>query len=753
MATATRHPIIEAILNIFSPKRLQRPNDIKKTSPSTALPKVSKLLQKETQVIHISAKTASPQRPPPNGHANGISREPHHPDENNLSTSLGTDIHTGQEVYISHQERLQILSLFGATGAGKTTLFKNLILSNIQNGQGVCVLDPHGDLIRAVIAGIPERLLEKVILLDVTEADFPVALNLLETPHPRTIRSLALCASSLTHIFSKIWGLGPETPRLLMVLRAVTRTLLENPGATIAEAGLLFTSDSVRAKMVSNLTNQEIIAFWEGFSRRTQREKDELTASCANKISAFLDEPMIKHIVGQSKSSLDFRRIMDSGQILLVSLSPQFEEASNLLGSVLVSRILLAAFSRADLPESKRRQFYLYADEWHRYATPDFATLLSEARKFALATTLATQTLEQLDDANRAAALQSGSLVTFRVSGDDSKVLARSYDATPTSEIVVGEERPIRAPVADPLSHLVRHGHPHPAVAKLVSDYLLPLEALSSYIANMLGHPLWIGPLSIRQIHVTQARGLLNATLATCIREGKADLFLPPLILFILGAAAGTGIPDVFDLHFKRSFLEYGEFVGFHKSANQFGDPAYLANQKAITAIVQTYAKKRVSSNGQKLWQTPGPTFIEMLTLLRQTMEVLAKEPLLTDTGLYQPKYQLRSYQDQKNMVANELSQLPNYTAKVKLLSGEHTIRTYPAPKLCSEAEIDERISAIKQRMLFLRITKPYREVQRDIQLRQQMLRERADADVPPPPPSHTTGRRNGRQKPPPTHT
>ena len=236
---------------------------------------------------------------------------------------------------------------------------------------------------------------------------------------------MALAASSLSHIFSKIWGLGPDTPRLLMVLRAVVRTLLETPGTTIAEAMLLFTSDTVRAKMVANLTNQGIIAFWEGFNRRSQREKDDLIASCANKIAAFLDEPMIKHIIGQSKSTLDFRRIMDEGKILLVSLSPQFEEISDLIGSVIISRILLAAFSRAELPEHQRLRFYLYADEWHRYSTPDFSTLLSEARKFALATTLATQTLEQLDDINRAAALQAGSLVVFRVSGEDSKVLAK----------------------------------------------------------------------------------------------------------------------------------------------------------------------------------------------------------------------------------------------------------------------------------------------------------------------------------------
>jgi hypothetical protein len=149
---------------------------------------------------------------------------------------------------------------------------------------------------------------------------------------------------------------------------------------------------------------------------------------------------------------------------------------------------------------------------------------------------------------------------------------------------------------------------------------------------------------------------------------------------------------------------------------------------------------------GQNILQRPGPAFIEMLTCLRQTMEILAKEPLMTDTGLFQPKYQLRTYQDQDNLVANELSQLPNFHAKVRLLTGEHTIRTNPAPLQLCETEIDERIRAIKKRMLFFGMTKPYAAVEAEIRKRQTLLRQQADADVPVPPSPPTNGRR--RRKP-----
>jgi len=191
-------------------------------------------------------------------------------------------------------------------------------------------------------------------------------------------------------------------------------------------------------------------------------------------VVSFLDQDLIRNIVGQSKTTLDWRRIMDEGRIVLVSLSPQYEEASSLIGAVLIGQILMAAFSRKDTPEDERRPFMLYCDEYQRFATADFATLLAEARKYKIITTISNQTLEQLDDANQAAALQTGTLVTFRVSGNDSLILRRSYDASPPPE-PDGME-PLRVPVANVITHLVRHGHSDPRVAQFSQSYLNNLE-------------------------------------------------------------------------------------------------------------------------------------------------------------------------------------------------------------------------------------------------------------------------------------
>jgi Type IV secretion-system coupling protein DNA-binding domain len=668
------------------------------------------------------------------------------------SSVLGLDVATGMEVCIAQQDRLQGLYCIGANGTGKSTLLTHLILSDICRGMGVCVIEPHNALVKAVIAGIPPHLLKKVILIDITDADLPVGLNLFECPPPKTITSIAAVANFLAHVFEKVWGAGTETPRLMMVLRALTRTLIDNsPHATFTEIPLLFSDDAVRAKLVENLTNSSIASFWEGYNRRTQRDKDELVASTLNKVLSFLDNEMIRHMVGQSRTTIDFRQVMDEGKILLVLLSPQFEEASRLLGSVLIGKLLMAAFSRADTPEEERRPFALYVDEFQRFASEDLAVFLAEARKFRIQSTIANQTLEQLDEANRAAALQAGHLVAFRVSGLDSKALAPSYDATPAME-VVGQE-PIRASAADPLSHLVRHGSPEPVLAGFIAKYLMPLDALLRKVGHAI-HPFQLGCTFANSYQVIEGHRLLNDCLAECMREGRSDVFIPPLALFVLGAAADDGITQIFADSLKHDIFGTIEFKGFYEDANRFGRAGFLANEQAVANLLKKHAKKRVWDDVfASRMVTPGPSFIAMLRSLRAAMEVLAERPILVDTGLYKDVLRPRTYSDTQAEIGNFLANQPNHQARAKLLSGEHVVKTLPPPDSLPEHEIQARIAAIKQQMRLLGITKPYREVEQEIRERQEKLRQRPHSDAPPP--SSSTGRppRRLRQKPPPPFT
>jgi hypothetical protein len=422
-------------------------------------------------------------------------------------------------------------------------------------------------------------------------------------------------------------------------------------------------------------------------------------------------------------------------------LSPQLEEASRLIGAVLIGRLLMAAFSRADTPYNLRRPFLLYCDEFQRYATSDFATLLAEARKFKIATTISNQVLEQLDDANRATALQAGSLVVFRVSGEDSKTLAPSFDTTPTPALV-GEE-PIRATPADPLSHLVRHGSPNTVVAKFTAEYLMPLEALLRQTASST-RLCSLGCAFVLPSQVIEGHRQLNEAFATCMRERRSDVFLPPWALFILGGAVDSQISYCLFHDFRRE-LGYLPILGFEGAANRYGRPAFLAKETTRAddlAFLRQGAKTSIFDS-KATREARVSAFIRMHKAIRTTLAVLAKDPILVDTGQYQPKYQLRTYADQENLVANDLSQLPNYTAQVRLLSGEQRVRTNPPPPLLSEREVEERIRAIKQRML-QGYTRSAAEVEEEIRKRHEALRARPDDDNPPP--LHSNERRRPRR-------
>jgi hypothetical protein len=390
-----------------------------------------------------------------------------------LPTVIGTDSTTGEDVRIT--QTVQGTYIVGANGTGKTNIVKTLAVSAIQNGLGLCIVEPHGDLTYDILGAVPRHRQNDIVFIDVEEFEHPFGLNLFEVPEPISIRTQAQVASFVSHTFEVLWNAGFETPRLMQNLRAVTRTLIANPGSTFGDITLLYTSEETRARLLANVRNPQVLAYWEEYERLNFRDRRLLTESFLNKVSAFLDEPMICNILSQPKITINFRSIMDNSKILLIKLSPQFEEASKLIGAIVIGKLLMTAFSRADVPPERRLPFHLYVDEFQRFQSSDFATFIAEARKFNISTFLSHQTLMQLTEQNRASALAAGTIICFRVSGDDSRVLSRSFDTTPTQQIV-GEE-PVRAPVADVIGHLVRRGHTNTVLTEFTTRYLKPLEA------------------------------------------------------------------------------------------------------------------------------------------------------------------------------------------------------------------------------------------------------------------------------------
>jgi hypothetical protein len=560
----------------------------------------------------------------------------------------------------------------------------------------------------------------------VEDVEYPFGLNLFECPHSRTIRNMAATASFVSHVFEKVWGAGTDTPRLMQNLRAVTRTLIENPGTTFGEIPFLFSNDGVRAKMVANLTNSSIISFWEDYTRKSQRDRDIYIESTMNKVNAFLDEPMIRNIVAQSKTTIDFRSIMDQGKILLVKLSPQFEEASMLIGAILIGKLLMAAFSRTDTPEEKRTQFNLYCDEFQRFSTPDFATLISEARKFRIATTLSHQTLAQLDEANKAAALAAGNLIVFRVSGDDAKTLAKNFDTTPTKEII-GEE-PIRVPVADVISHLVTRGHNDARVARFAQIYLKnlvnfvskpPHVGLYGPPSNMPSDYKWQGVVVFEHSDIFKARELLNESLYRCMVEKTTHFIIPPLALYMLAVAQQDRSDRVFEPYLKTGWWEDNYLRGFKDGVEVFGDPNFISKE---------YATRFIDSHWKREKQA-AIAVVNMITELRYAMAMLAQHPILVDTGQYQPKYQNRTYADMENEISRDLTQQPNFQAKVKLLSGEHVIQAKESPPGLTGAQLAKRIAQIRAQTR-KNYCKPRLEVEREIRERQEKWRSGASTTL-----------------------
>jgi hypothetical protein len=638
---------------------------------------------------------------------------------------IGTDIEEDIEIGISQKARPQGLTIIGANGTGKSALISRLIHQDIGNNLGLALLDPHGDITKSVISSMPENRLKDVIYLNLEDVDYPFGLNLFECPR-LTISDMAKTTSFVYHVFQKIWQLdNASSPRLLQVLRALTLTLIENPGSTLSEAPLLLSSGTIRAKMVENLTNQEIILFWENYNRRSQRDKDELTASTINKLSSFLDEPMIRHIVSQSKTTIDFRNIMDSGKILLVQVSPQFELASTLIGSILIGKLLLSAMSRTDLPEGNRRQFNLYIDEVQRFQTPDLATLISEARKFKISTTSANQVLGQLSEENRASMLAAGNLIVFRVSGEDGKTLAKNFDTTPTNNKEIIGEEPIRAPVSDVISHLLKRGHENARVTRFAQFYLKNFEDLvtkSRQYGYLPAYSEWPIDLKIEESFIRLAYQLLNETLYRCMVEKTPTFSIPPLSLYILSVAQLDGSEEFFYPYINfTGFLSPNYFKALTKGANVFCSPSFL-NQDAVAQFLNS-CPKRKRDKATKL--------VTMIRELRYTMDTLAKYPILVDTGQLIPKYTNRTYSDQQAEVANSLTNQPNYQARVKLLSGEHIIQTKNYPPGLTGKYLEARIEQITEQTR-LNCCKPRAAVEEEIRQRQERLKAVENKPNPP---------------------
>ncbi len=343
---------------------------------------------------------------------------------------------------IKSDDRRRHMYVIGKTGMGKTTLMENMAIQDIRNGHGVCFMDPHGDSVVKILDFIPNDRVNDVVYFNPADLEFPIAFNIMESVEGKFKH---LVASGLMGVFTKIWA-GVWSARMEYILGNTVRALLESPGNSMLGITRMYIDKQYRKRIVDNIKDPMVRIFWtDEFANYDQKFVKEAIAPIQNKVGQFLSSAIIRNIVGQPKSTIDLREIMDNRKILLMDLSKGKvgEENAALLGAMIITKLQLAAMSRVDMREEERPDFYLYVDEFQNFATESFATILSEARKYHLNLVMGHQYIGQLTPAKDNTRLRDaifgnvGTMITFRIGAADAEYLETEFAPTYTPNDLV----------------------------------------------------------------------------------------------------------------------------------------------------------------------------------------------------------------------------------------------------------------------------------------------------------------------------
>ncbi|MDA9475080.1 hypothetical protein XI03_11330 [Bradyrhizobium sp. CCBAU 65884] len=338
------------------------------------------------------------------------------------------DFHGDERVFgIRDEDRFSHVYIIGKTGTGKSTLLETMALQDIECGHGLALIDPHGDLVERIAARVPARRAPDLIYLNAGDPSQPYGYNPLR--HVRDDR-IALAASGFIEVFKKMWPKAWGV-RMEHILRNVLMALLEQPHATMHDVLRILSDRKFRAETAQQLKNETVRTFFQKeFERFSFGYRADGAAPIQNKVGAFLSDPLLNRLLTAPQRDLHVRQVMDEGRVLLVNLAKGRigEDSSSLLGGLLVTTLGLAAFSRAELPAHKRRDFFIYVDEFQNFTTLAMANMFAELRKYRVGFTVAHQYLHQLEPDVRHAVLgNAGTIISFRVGSEDATYLAREF--------------------------------------------------------------------------------------------------------------------------------------------------------------------------------------------------------------------------------------------------------------------------------------------------------------------------------------
>lgn len=339
---------------------------------------------------------------------------------------------------IKRIDRRRHLYIVGKTGSGKSKLLELLLISDIKDGHGCCLLDPHGDLADEVLKFVPKNRIKDVVYVDPSDRDFPIGFNPLESVEDYETRQHL--STFFISIFKKLFA-ATWNQRMEHLIRYITLALLETPDSNVLGIPRMLSDTPFRQRVIMQIKDPVVKGFWTNeFSASVEAYSREAVVPILNKVGQFIANPVVRNMIGQKKNTLDFGRFMNEGKIVLLNISKGKlgDDNTALLGAMFITKIQQAALARANVAEDQRRDFYFYVDEFQNFATEAFSSILSEARKYHLNLTIAHQYIAQLPEDVKATAFGNvGSLVVFPVGGDDASYLAKEFNPVFSAEDLI----------------------------------------------------------------------------------------------------------------------------------------------------------------------------------------------------------------------------------------------------------------------------------------------------------------------------
>ncbi|MEK9150959.1 MAG: type IV secretion system DNA-binding domain-containing protein [Patescibacteria group bacterium] len=427
--------------------------------------------------------------------------------EKDITFFAKTNFRNAERMFgIKSRDRRQHMYVIGKTGTGKTTLISNMVIQDIVNGKGVCVVDPHGELVETILKKIPKERVNDVIYFNPADSEHPMGFNVLEVSDPKYKH---LVSSDLMGIFTKIWA-NVWSARMEYILNNCVLALLDTPGTTLLGITRILVDKDYRQKIIANIKDPVVKSFWiHEYETWRDQFRNEAIVPIQNKVGQFLSTSLIRNIVGQPKSTINIQKIMNDEKILLVNVSKGRigEDNSALLGAMFITKIQLAAMERVRISEEERKDFYLYVDEFQNFATDSFANILSEARKYRLNLIIAHQYIGQLlteksTKVRDAVFGNTGTMITFRVGAADAEFLEKEFEPEFTIQDIVNipnhqiylklmvdgvTSRPFSAAILPPFSINSHEDHSETVIQFSRKNYSNPRKEVENEIARWSG--------------------------------------------------------------------------------------------------------------------------------------------------------------------------------------------------------------------------------------------------------------------------